>query len=118
MISSLAAMKKFDKLSDSAGRDGKSFTGLMRSLDILKDDRVKAPKFTPNQVKQANGTKRYPKYVRNKSYNVPEDRRDVIMQTVDGYIKRTVTSHELQNVLRDNKNQPQCRGNQQIRQSS
>jgi len=101
----LSSNGNFDKLADSAARDCKNFTGLIRSLGILKDDKVRAPKFTANQMKNSTA-KKYPRYVRNKSYNVPEHESNVIQDSVTSYLKRQITSQDLQTVLRDNNINP------------
>jgi len=101
----LSSNANFDKLADSAARDCKNFTGLVRSLGILKDDKVRAPKFTANQMKNSTA-KKFPRYVRNKSYNVPEHESNVIQDSVTSYLKRQITSQDLQTVLRDNNINP------------
>jgi hypothetical protein len=95
----------FDKLTNSAGRDNKTFAGLIKSLGILKDDKQKAPVFTANQIKNSCA-KRYPRYVRNRSYKVPEHKADAIQDSVSAYLKRQINSHELSGVLRENNINP------------
>ena len=71
----------------------------------MKDEKTKAPVFTPNQMKDCT-IKRFPRYVRTKSYNVPEHKDDQVQSIVTAFLKRQITSQEFQNSLRDNKINP------------
>lgn len=104
----LNTTENFDKLTNSAGRDNKSFAGLVRvkfninqSLGILKDDKIKAPVFTLNQIKNST-LKRFPKYVRNRCYIVPEYKDDAIQTLVYSFLKNKINSLELQQGLSEN----------------
>jgi hypothetical protein len=61
---------------------------------------MKAPKFTPNQMQTAT-FKKFHRYAKNKTYNVPEHHEDEVQSSVKAFIKRQMTSQDLQNVLRE-----------------
>jgi hypothetical protein len=66
----------------------------------LKDNKVKAPQFTPKQMQSAT-FKKFHRYAKNKTYNVPEHNEDEVQSSVKAFIKRQMTSQDLQNVLRE-----------------
>lgn len=78
---------------------------LIQSLGILKDEKSKAPVFSANQIKEST-TKKFHRYVRNKSYNVPEHNDDAVQSIVNAFIKRQINSQELHSVLRENNINP------------
>jgi hypothetical protein len=66
---------------------------------------MKAPSFTPKQMQSAT-FKSFHRYAKNKTYNVPEHNEDEIQSSVKAFIKRQLTSQDLQNVLREKKINP------------
>ncbi len=66
----------------------------------MKDNKVKAPQFTPKQMQSAT-FKKFHRYAKNKTYNVPEHNEDEVQSSVKAFIKRQMTSQDLQNVLRE-----------------
>jgi len=47
----------------------------------LKDNKVKAPQFTPKQMQSAT-FKKFHRYAKNKTYNVPEHNEDEVQSSV------------------------------------
>lgn len=72
----------------------------------MKDEKSKAPVFTANQIKDST-VKKFHRYVRNRSYKVPEHHDDAVQTIVSAYLKRQITSQDLQNGLRENNINPQ-----------
>lgn len=61
--------------------------------------------FTPKQMKDST-LQRFPRYVRNRSYNVPQHPEDPIQNSVNAFLKRQMTGRDLETVLRDNNINP------------
>jgi len=95
----LASSENFDKLSSTAGRDKKTFSGLLQSLDILKKKPM-ARAFTVQQIKDSTA-KRFPRYVRNKKYKVPEHEVDDVQDNVTKFLKRQIDSNAFEGFLRE-----------------
>lgn len=50
--------------------------------------------------------KKFHRYAKNPTYNVPEHKDDLIQSSVKSFIKRQMNSQDLQNILRENNINP------------
>jgi len=96
----------FNTIIGTANRDNKTFSGVIKSLGVLKEAPKKHPSFTPDQYKDAT-EKKFHRYIKNKEERVKGfEENDPVKLYTKKFIACEINSKDYSNILSKNNINP------------